>query len=79
MASNVSFQVKDNLASTKAELTETKQQLEKDQDNSSRAMIEQFGDLSEKIKSEFEMLKHDLAETKRQIEEEKQNVAGRNF
>ena len=68
--------MKNDLTSTRTELSETKQQLRKDQSNSSRAVIEQFEDLSGKIRSEFETLKHELAETKRQIEEEKQTVAG---
>lgn len=71
----ISLQVKDGLTSTKTELTETRQQLEKDQDNSSRA-IEQFESLSGKIRSDFENLKHDLAETKKQIEQEKQDHTG---
>ena len=68
--------MKDALTTTRAELTETKQQLERDTNNSSQTLSEQFEDLSGHMRTEFETLKLELAEAKRQIEEERQTVAG---
>ena len=70
--------MKDALTTTRAELTEAKQQLERDTNNFSRTLTEQFEDLSGQMRTEFETLKLELAETKRQIEEERRTVEGNN-